>query len=113
MCLFEQRMIFYKISTYIESVAMGHLSHDKVEIGWLGIPVEVVSFNNRHYKLYPSWHDGIISVRIDADGVNSNDNDIRTKIIKIEEDISDYLGNRHNIKIALLLTYHGGVGGTM
>ena len=32
-------------------------------------------------KLDPSWHNGIISVRIDIDGVNSNDDDIATKII--------------------------------
>ena len=66
---------------------MGHLSHDKGERAGLGRLVEVMSFNNRNYKLDPSWHNGIISVIIDLDGVNSNDDDIATKIIKTKEDI--------------------------
>ena len=76
MCLFEQRIHFYKMSTYIESGAMGHLSHDKGERYGLDRLVEVMAFNNQNYKLDPSWHYGIISVIIDADGVNPNDNDI-------------------------------------
>ena len=93
---------------------MGNLSHEKGEISGLGRLVEVMSFNNRNYKLDPSWHNGIISVRNDADGVNSNDDDIATKIIKkIHIYISAYLGNEHTIKLASLLTDHGGGGGTM
>ena len=60
---------------------MVHLSHDKGERAGLGRLVEVMSFNNNNYKLDTSWHNGIISVRIDADIVNSNDDDIVTKII--------------------------------
>ena len=85
MCLFEQRIHFYKISTYIESGAMGQLGHDKGERAGLDILVEVMSFNNRNYKLDPSWNNGIISVRIDADGVNSIGNYIVTKIIKTKK----------------------------
>ena len=72
-----------------------------------------MDFNNRNYKLNPSWPDGIISVWIYADGVNSNDNDMVAKIIKTKEDIADYLGNGHILKLASLLTDHGGGGGTM
>ena len=60
---------------------MVHLSHDKGERAGLGRLVEVMSFNKNNYKLDTSWHNGIISVRIDADIVNSNDDDIVTKII--------------------------------
>ena len=88
MCLFEQRIHFYKISTYIESRAMGHLSHDKGERYGLDRLVEVMAFNNQNYKLDPSWQDSIISVRIDENGVNSNDNDIATEIIKTREYIA-------------------------
>ena len=90
---------------------MGYLIHDKREMSGLGILVESMAFNNRNYKLDPSWHNGIISVQIDADRVNPNDNDIATRIIK--KDIGNYLGNRHNIKISSLLTNHGGGCGTM
>ena len=92
---------------------MGHLNHDKGERAGLGRLLEVIDSNNRNYKLDPSWHKGTISVRIDADGVNSNDNDITSKIIKTKEDIAAYLGNGHNIKLTSLLTDHGGGGGTM
>ena len=70
-------------------------------------------FNNWDYKLDPSWNNGIISVRIDADCVNSNDDDIGTKIIKTKKYIADYLGNGHTIKCASLLTYHRGGCGTI
>ena len=105
--------MFYKISTYIESGAMVHLSHDKVERAGLGRLVEVMSFNNHNYKLYISWHNGIISVSIDIDGANSNDDDIVTNIIKTKKDIAAYLGNGYTIKLTSLLTDHGGGGGTM
>ena len=72
-----------------------------------------MAFNNQNYKLDPSWHNGIIYVRIQADGVYSNDNDITKNIIKTKEDISYYLGNGYNIKLASLLTDHGGGGVTM
>ena len=42
----NRKYIFYKISTYIESGAMGHLSHDKGERAVLGRLLEVMSFNN-------------------------------------------------------------------
>ena len=35
------------------------------------------------------------------------------KIIKTKEDIADYLGNEHIVKLASLLTDHGGGGGKM
>ena len=92
---------------------MGHLSHDKGERAGLGRLVEVMSFNNRNHRLDPTWHDGIISIRIDADGVNSNDDDIATKIIKTKEDISTYLDDGVQIKIASLMTDHRGGGGTI
>ena len=79
------------MSTYIESGAMGHLRHDKGERALLGRLVEVVAFNNPNYKLDPSWYNGIISVIIYADGVNSNDNYIAKKVIKTKEDIAAYL----------------------
>ena len=60
---------------------MGHLSHDKGERAVLGRLVEVMAFNNHNYKLDTSWHNNIISVIIDANGVNSNDNGIVKKII--------------------------------
>ena len=60
---------------------MRKLIHEKGEISGLVRLVEVMDFNNRNYKLDPSWHDSIISVIIDVDGVNSNDNDIAEKII--------------------------------
>ena len=60
---------------------MGNLIHDKGERAGLGRILEVMSFNNRNYKLYSTCHNGIIPVIIDADGVNSNDSDITTKII--------------------------------
>ena len=72
-----------------------------------------MSFNNRNCRLDPTWHDGIISIRIDADGVNSNDDDIATKIIKTKKDISTYLDDGFQIKTASLMTDHGGGGGTM
>ena len=92
---------------------MGHLSHDKGERAGLGRLVEVMAFNNRKLKLDPSWHDGIISIRIDADGVNSNDKDIATKIIKTKQDIITYLEDGTRIRLASILTDHGGGGGTM
>ena len=61
---------------------MRKLIHEKGEISGLVRLVEVMDFNNRNYKLDPSWHDSIISVIIDVDGVNPNDNDIAEKIIK-------------------------------
>ena len=61
---------------------MGHLSYDKGEIYRLGRLVEVMGFNSRNNKLDSSWHNGITFVRIYADGVNSNDNDITTNIMK-------------------------------
>ena len=64
---------------------MGNLSHDKVERAGLGRVVEVMASNNRNYKLDASWHDGMISVRIDEDGVDSNDNYIATKIIYLKK----------------------------
>ena len=69
------------------------MGHDNGERSVIGRPVEVMSFNNQNYKLDPSWNNSIISVRIDADGVNSSDNDIATNIIKTKEDIAAYLGN--------------------
>ena len=60
---------------------MGHFSHDKGERYVLGRLVELMAFNNRDYKLNPSWHDGIISVQIDANSVHSNDNDITTNMM--------------------------------
>ena len=73
----------------------------------------MTAFNNWNYRLDPSWHGGILSVRIDAGGINPNDNDIAEYIIKIKEDIDAYLGNEHNIKLYSLLTNHGGGGGKM
>ena len=70
-----------------------------------------MSFNIWNYKLDTSWRNGIISVIIDTDGVNSNDNDTKEKIIKTKEDIDAYLGNGHIIKLASLLTDNGGGGG--
>ena len=55
----------------------------------------------------------MISVKIDADRVNSNDDDIATKIIKTKEVFATYLVKGHTIKLSLLLTYHGGLGVTM
>ena len=92
---------------------MGNLIHDKGERAGLGRLVEVMSFNNRNYKLDHTWHNGIISVRIDVDSVNSNDDDIAKNIIKTKIYIADYLGNRHTIKLVSLLTYHGGGDITM
>ena len=91
---------------------MGNLSHDKGERAVIGRLAEVMDFNNQNYKIYPSWHNGIISVRIYADDVNPNDNDIAENIIKTKEDIATYLGNVQNIKLASLLTDHGGGSGT-
>ena len=54
-----------------------------------------MGFNYWNYKLDPSWHDSIITVKIDVDSVNSNDNDTATKTIK-----------KKNI---LLLTFDTGV----
>ena len=46
--------------------------------------------------------------------MNSNDDDdIATKIIKTKKDVSIYLEDGVNIKIASLMTDHGGGGGTM
>ena len=91
---------------------MGHLSHDKGERARLGRLVEVMSpFNNHNRRLDSTWHDGIISIRIDADGVNLNDDDIATKIIKTKKDVSIYLEDGVNIKIAPLMTDHAGGGG--
>ena len=53
-CVYLNRDCFYKISTYIESGAMGNLSHDTGERTGLGRLVGVMSFNNRNYKLDPS-----------------------------------------------------------
>ena len=78
--------------------------HDKVEIYGLGRLAEVVDFNNWNNNLDSSWNNSIISVIIDAGGVTSNDNDITKEIIKTKEDIDAELGNRHNIKLASLLT---------
>ena len=64
--------------------------------------------NNRNYKLDTNWHDGIISVLIDADGVNSNDNYITKNILKNKINEAAYLRNGHHIKLASLLTDHGG-----
>ena len=89
---------------------MGHLIHDKGERAGLGRIVEVMYFNNRNYKLDPSWNNNILSVRMDADGVNSNGDDIAAKIIKTKEDIAAYLGNGQTIKLASLLTDHGSEG---
>ena len=114
-CVYLNReYIFYRISTYFEKGAMGHLSYDKGEQAGLGQLVEVMAFNNRKRKLEPSWHDGIISIRIDTDGVNSNDKDIATKIIKTKQDIITYLEDGTRIRLASILTdHHGGGGGTM
>ena len=60
----------------------------------------MTAFNNRSYKLNPSFHEGIISVQIYAEGVDTNDDDIMTKMIKTKEDISAYLGNGNSIKLA-------------
>ena len=43
---------------------------------------------------------------------NYDDNDIATNIIKTKEDIAAYLGKKHTIKLAWLLTDHGGGGRT-
>ena len=72
-----------------------------------------MDFSNCNYNLNPSWHDSLISVRIDAYGVNSNDNDILTNIIKTKEYIAANLLNGHSIKITSLLNNHVGGGGTM
>ena len=72
-----------------------------------------MAFNNQNFQFNPIWYDGIISVRIDADGVNSNDNDIVTNIIKTKEYIAANLLNGHSIKITSLLNNHVGGGGTM
>ena len=72
----NREYIYYTISTYIESGAMGNLSHDRGERAGIGRILEVMYFNNQNYKIDPSWNNGIISVIIDADGVNPNDNDI-------------------------------------
>ena len=72
-----------------------------------------MGFNNWDCKLDPSWHNSVISVQIDADGVNSNDNYIANKIIKTNKDIAAYLGNVSNIKLTSFLIDHGGGDGTM
>ena len=81
---------------------MGHLRNDKGERSVFYRLVEVMPFNNWNYKLDTSCHNGIISIKIDADCVNSNDDDIGTKIIKTKKYIAGYLGNGHTIKRTLL-----------
>ena len=50
-CVYLNReYIFYRISTYFEKGAMGHLSHDKGEQAGLGCLVEVMAFNNQKLK---------------------------------------------------------------
>ena len=45
-CVYLNRDFFYKISTYIESVAIIHLIHDKEERAGLVILIEVLGFNS-------------------------------------------------------------------
>ena len=49
---------------------MGHLRNDKGERSVFYRLVEVMPFNNWNYKLDTSCHNGIISIKIDADSVN-------------------------------------------
>ena len=92
---------------------MGNLIHDKVERSGLGILVGVMDFSNQNFQFNPIWYDGIISLKIDADGVNSNDNDIVTNIIETKEYIAANLLNGHSIKMTSFLNNHVGGGGTM
>ena len=92
---------------------MGHLILDNRERSGLGIHIDVMDFSNWNYKLDTSGHNGILSIIIDEYGVNSNNNDIATKIIKTKEDIATYPGNGQSIRLASLFIDHGGGGRTM
>ena len=70
----------YKGANYFNKGAMASMVHDKGQRAGLGRLPRLLAFNNWNQCYDTMFPHGIISLRVDADGVECSDKDIATSI---------------------------------
>ena len=68
--------ILFKIGGYFNKGAVCSCGHDKGDRNGLGRLIRVLGFFNKLFRFDVNFHDGIISLRVDSDGVDSTDDSI-------------------------------------
>eukprot|EP00957_Ditylum_brightwellii_P135779 10355694-Ditylum_brightwellii.AAC.1 len=88
------------------------MCHNKGEKESLGHDVRIISLFNKFNKFDELFPPGIVSLRIDADGVQSCDRNLIHHMANSVFRLKPYLQPGANIQISSFTTYAGGGGGT-
>ena len=111
--LLLHEFVCYKIASYVNKGAICSCTHDKGERKKLGRLIRLLAFLNKGFKLDPNFHDGIISLRVDSNGVKSEDVSIVVQhLYNSFERSKPYIDEGKSIKISSFTTDAGGGGGT-
>ena len=110
--LLSHEFVSYKTATYINKGGVTSMTHDKGERNGLVWLIRLCAFYNRKTCLEPLFHDGIISLRVDADGVKADDKSISQHLYNTFKRCLAYKDEDKIIQISSFTTDHGGGGGT-
>ena len=104
--------VFFKIGGYFNKGAVCSCGHDKGDRNGLGRLIRVLALFNKLFKYDVNFHDGIISLRLDADGVDSTDDSIIEHLALSFDKIVPYLDEGKTVQLSSFTTDAGGGGGT-
>ena len=92
-------LVKYKIADYTNKGAIWSLVHDKGDRNKLGRLIRVLSMLNKFGRFDPYFNDGVVSIKIDADGVACKDDDLISHIENTFRGIEPYLKHLDSAKI--------------
>ena len=110
--LLLREFVLYMFAQYINNGTVISICHDKGERAGLGRLIRIFSVYNRDCRLDPNFPSGIISLILDADGVQSNDKDISVHLGNSLLQCRPYMNAGSKINISFFTTDAGGGGGT-
>ena len=101
-------LVKYKIADYTNKGAIWSLVHDKGDRNKLGRLIRVLSMLNKFGRFDPHFNDGVVSIKIDADGVACKDDDLISHIENTFRGIEPYL--KHLDSVACAFKYRDSFG---
>lgn len=111
--LLNHQHFYYSIAKMIKKGAVFGLAHDKGEKSGLGRLAQEIGCQNVGKNIDPLYDEGIISLRLNANGVVANDESIAEHIENSFVNVDPYLEDQEVVEISTYTTDSGGGGGTV
>lgn len=110
--LIHEQFVLCKVADYFNKGAIASICHDKGNRAGLGRLIMILAFYNVDFRYDINWHDGIISLTLNCDGVKSKDANIADHINKKLQRLRPYMLPDKKIQLSSATTDAGGGGGT-